>query len=62
MPVVIVKMAKGRSAEQKKTVVKEFTRIITETFGVGPEMVTIFIEELEKENIGKSGILLSETQ
>ncbi len=49
MPVVIIKMAKGRTAEQKKIVVKEFTRIITETFGVGPEMVTIFIEEWKKK-------------
>lgn len=62
MPVVIIKMAKGRTNEQKKTVVKEFTRVITETLGVGPEMVTIFIDEVEKENIARSGVLLSETK
>jgi 4-oxalocrotonate tautomerase len=62
MLVVIIKMAKEMTDEQKKTVVKEFTRIITETFGVGPEMVTIFIEDLEKENIATAGVLLSETK
>ena len=60
MPVVIIKMAKGRTIEQKRTMVQEFTRIITETLGVGPEMVTVLIDELERENIGKSGVLLSE--
>ncbi|HVP94798.1 MAG TPA: tautomerase family protein [Methanoregulaceae archaeon] len=62
MPVVIIKMAKGRTTAQKRTMVKEFTHIITETLGVGPEMVTILIDELELENIGRSGILLSETK
>jgi 4-oxalocrotonate tautomerase len=61
MPVVIIKMAKGRTIEQKRIVVREFTRIITETLEVGPEMVTILIDELERENIGKSGALLSDT-
>jgi 4-oxalocrotonate tautomerase len=60
MPVVIVKMAKGRTTEQKKTIIREFTRTLTETLGVGPEMVTILIDELDRDNIGKSGKMLSE--
>ncbi len=60
MPVVIVKMAEGRSAEQKKQIVHEFTEVLVKRLGVPPEIVTIFVEEFPKENIGKNGILLSE--
>jgi 4-oxalocrotonate tautomerase len=60
MPVVIIKMAKGRTIEQKKILIREFTRTITETLGVTPDMVTIMIDELDRDNIGKSGKMLSE--
>ncbi len=60
MPVVIIKMAKGRTIEQKKILIREFTRTITETLGVTPDTVTIMIDELDRDNIGKSGKMLSE--
>jgi 4-oxalocrotonate tautomerase len=60
MPVVIIKMAKGRTVEQKKVLIREFTKTITDTLGVGPEMVRIMIDELDRDNIGKSGRMLSE--
>jgi 4-oxalocrotonate tautomerase len=60
MPVVIIKMAEGRTVEQKKTLIHEFTKTIIDTLGVEPDMVTIFIEELDRDNIGKSGKMLSE--
>jgi len=60
MPVVIIKMAKGRTTEQKKVLIREFTKTITDTLGVGPDMVTIMIDELDRDNIGKSGRMLSE--
>ena len=34
MPVVIIKMAKGRTIEQKKILIREFTKTITDTLGV----------------------------
>ncbi len=60
MPVVIIKMAKGRTTEQKKVLIREFTKTITDTLGVGPDMVTIMIDELDRDNIGKAGKMLSE--
>lgn len=60
MPVVIIKMGKGRTIAQKRVIVREFTRVLTETLEVEPEMVTILIDELDRENIGKSGTLLSD--
>ena len=57
MPVVVIKMRKGFSLEQKRTVVKEFTSTLVKTLGVDPDIVTILIDEHELENIGKAGKL-----
>jgi 4-oxalocrotonate tautomerase family enzyme len=57
MPVVIIKMRKGFSTEQKRTVVKEFTNTLVKTLGVDPGVVTIMIDEHDLENIGKAGKL-----
>ncbi|MDO8872959.1 MAG: 4-oxalocrotonate tautomerase family protein [Methanoregula sp.] len=57
MPVVIIKMRKGFSTEQKRTVVKEFTNTLVKTLGVDPSVVTILINEHELENIGNAGKL-----
>ena len=62
MPVVIVKMRKGRSVEQKRTIVKEITGTLVRTLNIEPELVTILIDELELENIGKAGKLRSDTR
>jgi 4-oxalocrotonate tautomerase len=60
MPVIIVKMAKGRTSDQKKRRIREITGTIVTTPGVEPGMVAILIDELDRENIGKSGKQLSE--
>jgi 4-oxalocrotonate tautomerase family enzyme len=57
MPIVILKMRKGFSTEQKRTVVKEFTNTLVKTLGVDPDVVTIMIDEHDLENIGKAGKL-----
>ena len=57
MPVVIIKMRKGFSSEQKRTIVKEFTSTLVKTLGVDPDIVTVMIDEHELENIGKAGKL-----
>jgi len=57
MPVVIIKMRKGFSLEQKRTVVKEITSTLVKTLGVDPDIVTVMIDEHELENIGKAGKL-----
>ncbi len=57
MPVVVIKMRKGFSTEQKRTVVKEFTNTLVKTLGIDPDLVTIMIDEHDLENIGKAGKL-----
>jgi len=53
-------MAEGRTLEQKRVLADEITAAVTRTFGVDPEIVTIFFEELKTENIARAGKLLSE--
>jgi 4-oxalocrotonate tautomerase len=60
MPVVIVKMRKGWSVDQKRRIVKEFTDTLVRTLKVGPDLVTILIDEHDLENIGKAGTLRSD--
>ena len=61
MPVVTIRMAEGRTLEQKRMLADEITAAITRTFGVDPAVVTLFFEELKTENIAKAGKLLSES-
>lgn len=61
MPVVTIRMAEGRTLEQKRKLAGEITAAITGTLGVDPERVMVFFEELESENIARAGRLLSES-
>ncbi len=60
MPVVIIKMGKGRTVEQEKGPIREFTKTFTDSRGVEPGMVRVLIDELDRDSIGKSGRMLSE--
>ncbi|MCK9297391.1 MAG: 4-oxalocrotonate tautomerase family protein [Methanoculleus sp.] len=53
-------MAEGRTLEQKRILADEITAAVTKTFGVDPQVVTIFFEELTTESIARAGKLLSE--
>jgi len=57
MPVIILKSRKGLSIEQKRRIAKEFTGTLVSTAGFKKELVTIFFEEKELEDIAKGGRL-----
>jgi 4-oxalocrotonate tautomerase len=57
MPVVILKMRKGCTTEQKRKIVKEFTNTLVSTLKVEPSGVTILIDEHNLEDIGHGGVL-----
>lgn len=61
MPVVTIRMAEGRTLEQKRKLAGEITAAIVGTLSVDPERVMVFFEELESENIARAGRLLSES-
>ncbi|MEN6342067.1 MAG: tautomerase family protein [Methanospirillum sp.] len=60
MPVVTIQMAAGRTLEQKRRVVEEFTATLVSVMKVDPADVTILVHELPRESIAKAGTLLSE--
>jgi len=59
MPVIIVESNKI-STEKKRELVKSITEITAKVYELPEDTVTVLIKELEGENIGVSGKLLSE--
>lgn len=55
MPIVTVKIAKGRSIEQKRKLTKSITHSIVSTLDVKPEWVSVLIEEFDRENWATGG-------
>ncbi|MDD1704949.1 MAG: tautomerase family protein [Methanoregula sp.] len=57
MPVIILKVRRGFSQDQKRRIAEEFTDTLVSVGGVKPELVTIFIEEHEPGDIANAGKL-----
>ncbi len=57
MPFIIVEAAKGRSIDQKRGLVKDITDAVCKNFKVPPEVVSVLIHEVQKENLAKAGKL-----
>ena len=57
MPVIQITMSLGRSAEQKRELVKVFTRETARIMKTDEEKVRILIYEVSRENWGNAGIL-----
>jgi 4-oxalocrotonate tautomerase len=60
MPVVSIKIARGRSMEQKRSLVRAVTDAVVSSIDVKPELVTVLIDEYDLENIATGGESLSE--
>lgn len=57
MPVVTIRMATGRSLEQKRRLAAEVTRAIAETLDLPSELVSLQIEEFDRSNWATGGEL-----
>lgn len=57
MPIINVKMAKGRTLEQKRQLVKIFTQETASILDIKPEWITVIIDEYERENWASGGNL-----
>lgn len=60
MPYVNVRMLKGRTAAQKKELVRAITDALADICGARKEGTTVVIDEVEKENWAVGGELMSE--
>jgi 4-oxalocrotonate tautomerase len=56
MPFVTVKMLEGRTDDQKRALVTKVTDAVSETTGAPKENITVFIEEISKNHLGRAGI------
>jgi len=60
MPTVILEILEGRTAEQKRAVVKDITDTIAKNFKVPPDVVRIIMHEYSKDCIAIAGKLVSD--
>ncbi|KXJ31639.1 MULTISPECIES: tautomerase family protein [Pseudomonas] len=60
MPEIIVHAVKGRSAEQKKLLMKRITEAVVDSFGVAADRVIVQIVEAEPEDKARGGVPYSE--
>ena len=60
MPIIRVEMLSGRTREQKRNLVRELTQAFNRTCGSKPEEVQIVIADIDKEDWGAGGNLLSD--
>jgi 4-oxalocrotonate tautomerase len=57
MPVITIRIGKGRPIGKKRAVAEAVTKVVAETLDVRPEWVTILIEEYDRENWATGGQL-----
>lgn len=59
MPIITVKMARGRTFAQKQQFVERVTEEAVKAFNVNSEWVTVIFDEYERENWASGGELHS---
>ncbi len=60
MPIIRVEMFKGRSREQKRSLVRELTDTFVRIAGGKPESVTVILQDVDKEDWGAAGALMAD--
>jgi 4-oxalocrotonate tautomerase len=60
MPLILIDWIEGRSQEQKRQIVKEFTEVISRVAHVDAQHVRIFFTDHPKEDYAIAGKLLSD--
>jgi 4-oxalocrotonate tautomerase len=60
MPEVYVYAIAGRSADQKKALMKDITDAVVKNFGAAPDQVVVQIVEAAKDSKSKAGVPFTE--
>jgi len=57
MPIIQVEMLKGRTVEQKRSMIEKVTQAVSETVNCPKEAIKIIIREMDYDNFAEGGIL-----
>lgn len=60
MPLIMIDWIEGRSQDQKREIVKQFTEVMSRVAHVDAEKVEIFFTDHPKEDIAVAGKLISD--
>ncbi len=60
MPIITVKLLKGRSLKQKHGLISGITATVCEHLEVKPEQVRVVLEEMESDHYGIAGLPASQ--
>jgi 4-oxalocrotonate tautomerase len=60
MPIITIQLIEGRTVEQKRELVEAITKEVCRIAKVGPEAVTIIMQDIATHNLGKAGRLRSD--
>jgi 4-oxalocrotonate tautomerase len=60
VPQVHVYMLRGRTTEQKRTLIEEFTRLMVDVAHADQEQVAVVLHEVEAENWGRGGVSMAQ--
>ncbi len=60
MPIVSIKIAKGRPVDVKRNLVESVTQAVALSLDLEPELITVLIDEFERENWSTGGMLHSD--
>ncbi len=60
MPFINIKLTAGATKDQKAQIVKEFTDTLVRVLGKNPQNTHIVIDDVERENWGHAGQLVSD--
>ncbi len=61
MPVVSISMLEGRDAATKELLCKRLTDAVEHTLKVKREAVSVYMYEIKPENLGRGGVLKSQS-
>jgi 4-oxalocrotonate tautomerase len=56
MPVVVIKMLRGREPQLKASLIRNVSKSIEKTLGISPDAIRIILEEVPPENFGIGGL------
>jgi len=61
MPTISISLLEGRDVATKQLLCERLTNAVVETLNVKKEVVSVHIWEMKPDNLGKAGVLKSQT-